>query len=224
MIYGVFDVMVPVLIHIIITNLTLLALGNRVDAAFLTTAAAVVTLPVLAFLYHGDRQERPKEKVCIPWWVYPLAAAAGAVMNYFVSGLMSYFAVTEHFSNAVQEGLLESGTAVQLVGLGVLVPIMEELLFRGLVYQRLKKYFPVRVSILLGAAVFALYHGNMVQILFAFPMAIVMLLAYEKWQSLAVPVVFHMAVNLSTVLQNYGLLPNLALAARLWIIWWNSGC
>lgn len=224
MIYGVFDVMVPVLIHIIITNLTVLALGNRVDAAFLTTAAAVVTLPVLAFLYHGDRKERPKEKVCIPWWVYPLAAAAGAVMNYVLSGLMSYFAVTEHFSNAAQEGLLESGTAVQLVGLGVLVPIMEELLFRGLVYQRLKKYFPMGVSILLGAAVFALYHGNMVQILFAFPMAIVMLLAYEKWQSLAVPVVFHMAVNLSTVLQNYGLLPNLALAARLWIIWWNSGC
>lgn len=58
----------------------------------------------------------------------------------------------------------------------------------------------MKISILLAAAVFALYHGNMVQILFAFPMALVMLLAYEKWKSLTVPVVFHMAVNLSTVI------------------------
>lgn len=202
MIYGIWDVMLPLLIHIIITNVMVLALGNRVDAAFLTTAAAAAALPVLAFLYRGDRKERPAEKVSVPWRVYLFAAAAGAAMNVLLSGIMNYFAVTEHFSNAAQEGLLGSGTVVQVVGLGVLVPVMEELLFRGLVYQRMKKYFPVSVSILLGAAVFALYHGNMVQILFAFPMAVVMLLMYEKWKCLLVPVVFHMAVNLSTVISN----------------------
>lgn len=202
MIYGIWDVSAPLLIHILISNIMVLALGNRVDAALLTTAAAVATLPILAFLYRGDRKERQPEKASVPWWVYPVIAAAGVILNQLLSGVMEAFAVTEHFSNAAQEGLLGSGAAVQLIGLGVVVPIMEELLFRGLVYQRLKKYFPVWASVLLGAAVFALYHGNMVQIIFAFPMALAMLLAYEKWKSLAVPVVFHMAVNLSTVLLN----------------------
>jgi len=204
MLYGVWDVTVPLLIHIIVSNVMVLLLGNRVDLAFLTAAAAVVTLPVLILLYRRDRKEQPSEKVSVPWWVYPLMAVGGVALNQLLSAVMNLFAVTEHFSNASQEGLLGSGFLTQLVGLGILVPLMEELLFRGLVYQRMKKYFSVTASILLAAAVFALYHGNMVQILFAFPMALVMLLAYEKWRSLAVPVVFHMAVNLSTVMLNAG--------------------
>ena len=84
----------------------------------------------------------------------------------------------------------------------ILVPITEEFLFRGLIYQRLKKYIPVWSAVLAGAGIFALYHGNMVQILFAFPMALVMLLAYEKWNSLYVPIIFHMAANLTAVLLN----------------------
>lgn len=200
MLYGIWDVTVPLLIHIIVSNVMVLLLENRVDPAFLTTAAAAVTLPVLLLLYRDDRKEQPSEKVSVPWWVYPLMAVGGVILNQLLSAVMNSFAVTEHFSNAAQEGLLGSGFLTQLIGLGILVPLMEELLFRGLVYQRMKKYFPVKISILLAAAVFALYHGNMVQILFAFPMALVMLLAYEKWKSLTVPVVFHMAVNLSTVI------------------------
>ena len=200
MLYGIWDVTVPLLIHIIVSNVMVLLLGIRVDPAFLTTAAAAVTLPVLLLLYRDDRKGQPSEKVSVPWWVYPLMAVGGVILNQLLSAVMNSFAVTEHFSNAAQEGLLGSGFLTQLIGLGILVPLMEELLFRGLVYQRMKKYFPVKISILLAAAVFALYHGNMVQILFAFPMALVMLLAYEKWKSLTVPVVFHMAVNLSTVI------------------------
>lgn len=200
MLYGIWDVTVPLLIHIIVSNVMVLLLGNRVDPTFLTTAAAAVTLPVLLLLYRDDRKGQPSEKVSVPWWVYPLMAVGGVILNQLLSAVMNSFAVTEHFSNAAQEGLLGSGFLTQLIGLGILVPLMEELLFRGLVYQRMKKYFPVKISILLAAAVFALYHGNMVQILFAFPMALVMLLAYEKWKSLTVPVVFHMAVNLSTVI------------------------
>lgn len=202
MIYGVWDVSVPLLIHIIISNFMVVLLGNCADPAFLTTAAAVFALPVLAVLYRSDREGHPEEKAAVPWWVYPVMAVSGTALNQLLTAVMNCFAVTEHFSNAAQEGLLGSSFPAQIIGLGILVPLMEEVLFRGLVYQRMKKYFSVKVSILLAAAVFALYHGNMVQIIFAFPMGLVMLLAYEKWKSLTVPVVFHMAVNLSTVLMN----------------------
>lgn len=198
---GIISVFLPMLIHLLVSNTVTLLLGTSLDDTQLTTAAAVIVLPIFALMYQSDCKksgEEPREK--IPWWVFPLMAAAGVALNVAISAVMESFAVTEHFSNAAQEGLLGSGFLAQLIGLGFLVPLAEELLFRGLVYQRLKKYFPVRTAILLAAAVFALYHGNMVQILFAFPLALVMLLAYEKWRSLAVPVVFHMAVNLSTVM------------------------
>ncbi len=200
MIYGIWDVLSPVFFYMILSNIMVFLSGNRLDAASLTTVTAVVTLPGLVWMYRKDRREAPEQKNQIPWWVYPFVAVSGVVLNILLTVVLNHFAVTEHFSNAAQEGLLASDIAAQILGLGILVPVMEEFLFRGLFYRRLKKYIPVWAAVLLGAAVFALYHGNMVQILFAFPMGLVMLLAYEKWDSLAVPVIFHMAVNLSTVI------------------------
>ncbi len=200
---GIKDIFIPLLIHMAVSNAVALALqGSTPDAAAVTAVAAVLSLPFFIFLYLRDRRECPAGKPCIPRWVYPLMAAGGATLNLCLTAVMDYFTVTENFSNAVQEGLLESNLAVQAVGLGILVPITEEFLFRGLIYQRLKKYIPVWPAVLAGAGIFALYHGNMVQILFAFPMALVMLLAYEKWNSLYVPVIFHMAANLTAVLLN----------------------
>ena len=77
---------------------------------------------------------------------------------------------------------------------------MEEVLFRGLVYNRLKAYNNEWLSIILAAGIFAVYHGNAMQILFAFPMALLILAVYEKWNTLLAPVIFHMAVNISSIL------------------------
>lgn len=200
---GIKDIFIPLLIHMAVSNAAALALqGSGLDSASVTSVAAAFSLPFFVFLYRRDEKERPAEKPCVPWWVYPMMAAGGAALNLCLTAAMDYFTVTESFSNAVQEGLLESNFAVQAAGLGILAPIAEEFLFRGLIYQRLKKYVPVWLAVLAGAGIFALYHGNMVQIIFAFPMALVMLLAYEKWNSLDVPIIFHMAANLTAVLLN----------------------
>lgn len=199
MLYEIGDVFLPLLIHVLLSNITALVLGGCLDSAWLTTVAAVAALPFFAGMYRRDQMKAPPEKKQVPIWVYLLMTVGGIVLNFLMSKGMEYFSVTERFSNAVQEELLGSGILVQIVGLGILVPVMEEFLFRGLLYQRLKKYLPTWMAILAGAAIFACYHGNMVQMIFAFPMALAMLLAYEKWKSLCVPVIFHIAVNLSTV-------------------------
>ena len=80
------------------------------------------------------------------------------------------------------------------------MPIMEEVLFRGLVYNRLKAYNNEWWSMILAAGIFAVYHGNPLQILFAFPMGLLILAVYEKEETLLAPVVLHMAVNISSIL------------------------
>lgn len=202
MFHGLWEVALPLLLYDFIVKLAAMAFGSRMDAAALTTVAALAALLPLGALYRKDQKTRGEEKPAVPWWIYPLMAAAGIGLNYLFSDVMEHFAVTEHFSNAAQEGLLAGGRLVQLVGLGFLVPVTEEVVFRGLLYRRMKKYLPTGAALVMAAAIFALYHGNMVQILYAFPMGFVILLAYEKYPSLAVPVVFHMAANLGTVLPN----------------------
>ena len=79
------------------------------------------------------------------------------------------------------------------------MPVAEELIFRGLLYARIRRTLPVWASVLTASVIFALYHGNMIQILFAFPMAIILTLLYEKGKWISYPILFHMGVNLTTV-------------------------
>ena len=124
---------------------------------------------------------------------------SGGILDRVWSQVLLGLRVQDYFSNQTQEQLLASQFAVQIIGLGILVPIAEELIFRGLVYGRIRRMLPVWASVLIASAIFALYHGNMIQILFAFPMALILTLLYEKGKWVGCPILFHMGVNLTTV-------------------------
>ncbi len=193
-------IVVPILIHLLAANIIVVLFGARLDSTMLTTLTALVVLPVVYWMYRVDTGgwEKSKKK----WWTYLLLIPLGVIANLTVSYVLILSRVPEHFSNEVQEGLLSSGPLAQVIGLGVMAPLMEEILFRGLVYRRLKSYMPRWAAVLLGAGIFAVYHGNMMQILFAFPMALLIIWSYERWGTLTAPVLFHMAANLSTIFQN----------------------
>lgn len=207
MIYKIGDVFFPLLIHYLTAAFVLLFGANLMDDALLTSLTGLAAFPVMWYLYRRDCRngavETTAPRGAVPWWAYPVTVLLGIVSNQMITWVMNYFRVTQQFSNEVQEGLLRGDIWAQVLGLGILVPVMEEVLFRGLIYNRLKKYVPLWTAVLGGAAIFALYHGNMVQILFAFPMGLLIILLYEKWNSLSIPIVFHIGANLSTVLLNY---------------------
>lgn len=119
------------------------------------------------------------------------------------SGFLSGMKIQQHFSNAAQEALFAGGMAVQILAMGVLVPVTEELIFRGLIYRRMRKLLPYGQAVILGALLFAVYHGNVIQMVFAFPMAVIMSVIYEKGGLFRYPVFFHMGCNLTAIVVNY---------------------
>ncbi len=88
---------------------------------------------------------------------------------------------------------------MQLLGPGLLVPLTEELIFRGLLYGRMRTRLQMKQAVLLSALLFAFYHGNPVQILYAFPMALLLAILYERGESLIYPILFHMGANLTAI-------------------------
>jgi len=88
---------------------------------------------------------------------------------------------------------------------GIFSPLAEEMLFRGLLYNRMKQYFSQRLSIVFSALFFGLYHGNLVQGMFGFILGIVIAWFYERFEKWYVPVAFHGIINLTS----YLLLPQL---------------
>lgn len=217
----IFGLITPLLLHMIVSEMTVMLLGPRLDSATCTMLASLVVIPAALMMYRKDcrnfsaRAEQSRldeddfqmeETGCSRerLLVYGiLCFAAGGVLNVLWSGVLNAMHLSDYFSNQTQETLLGSKMLIQVVGLGILVPIAEELVFRGLIYTRMKRFFSVGISIVLSSALFAVYHGNPIQMIFAFPMAVVLAVVFERGKLFVFPVLFHMGANLTAVFLNF---------------------
>jgi len=117
--------------------------------------------------------------------------------------LMSFHFVTEPVLDLLPqpEGLIKMMTemaqypALMFLTLVLLGPILEELLFRGIILDGyLKNYSPL-MSALVSGFLFALVHGNLTQGVGAFFMGLVVGLLYWRVRSLIFCILLHMLIN-----------------------------
>ncbi len=78
---------------------------------------------------------------------------------------------------------------------GIVSPIAEEIVFRGIVYNRMHRQYGKWIAIIGSALLFGVYHGNAVQALYGFILGVLIAVLYEKYGSFAVPVILHSAAN-----------------------------
>ncbi len=83
---------------------------------------------------------------------------------------------------------------------GVIGPIIEEYLFRGIVYYKLKELYPKKNAMLFCTILFAIFHGNWIQIVFALLLGTILILLYDQYQNIKIPILFHSVVNLTSLL------------------------
>lgn len=197
----------PVLLHMVV-SVVVTAAGGAIggaaaDSAVCTSVTALLILPVLIRMYRSDAAEgmHPNKRIC-GIGILVLCAVSGGILNLLWSGILQQLRIQDHFSNAVQEQLFAGQAMVQLFGLGILVPLAEELIFRGLLYTRIRQRIPARAAIFFSALLFALFHGNVIQMVFAFPLALVLAWLYERSGWFACPLAFHMGANLTAIVLN----------------------
>lgn len=87
-----------------------------------------------------------------------------------------------------------------LILYGIISPIAEEALFRGIIYNKLKKYFSYVIAIFLSAFLFGAYHGNLVQGIYGGIMGLLMTLCYEWSGRFFAVVLFHSIANVTIFL------------------------
>lgn len=168
--------------------------------------AALITIPVFLFLIHRDRI---KERTFIgeiavkkaAFWKYPLIAGIAAAMCLglnnliFLTDLSSYSTSYED----TMEMLYQPSFGMQILCLGILMPVCEELAYRGLMYRRMRLHMRFLPAALYSSLIFAVTHGNLVQILYGFAMGMMLSYVYEKYGSAAAPVVGHITANILAV-------------------------
>ena len=80
---------------------------------------------------------------------------------------------------------------------GILAPILEEFLFRKLLIDKFSR-FGEGVAILVSALMFGLYHGNIVQFVYATMLGLVLGYVYSKSRKIGYTIIMHMLVNMSS--------------------------
>lgn len=77
----------------------------------------------------------------------------------------------------------------------IIAPIGEELLFRKLLLDRLLPFGGLAACLFSGLA-FGLFHGNLRQFIYAFPIGVIFSYIYMKSKNIVYPIIVHSAVNL----------------------------
>ncbi len=92
---------------------------------------------------------------------------------------------------------INSDTWLDIVYLGFLGPACEEILVRGLCFNRFKYTVGTKKAIVISAILFAALHfTSVLQMGYAFALGVLFAYAYDKYKNILVPIFMHMSFNL----------------------------
>lgn len=90
---------------------------------------------------------------------------------------------------------------LKVIGLGLIIPIAEEFLFRGLIFKRyFERSGSFVKSMFFSAIVFGFVHSYLTQFVYAFAMGLLLAYVYNKFGTIKAPIIFHIAINLFSII------------------------
>lgn len=182
-------------------NQSLMELVNS-SSLILLGVSATVTIPIVTVLFRGDlkketvKYERPDIK---NYWIIALMMPLLCIWS---NNVIAMSRLSEIFTgvNQVNNVLYSGGIALEIIVVSIIGPIVEELIFRGLVFKRLYIYSGKWPAVILSSLFFGAYHMNFVQGLYAFIVGAVCALIYDKYKSITAPAFAHMFINFVAVI------------------------
>lgn len=120
-----------------------------------------------------------------------VVGAISAVLGLTV--LLEVFGITQKAEayEALVADSLGANFSVGIICFGIIIPIAEELLFRGVLYNSLKRRTKLPIAMIISAFAFGAYRLNYVQGVYAFVLGCMFVYAYEYFGSFAFPVALH---------------------------------
>ncbi len=140
-----------------------------------------------------------------------IASVLGAVfVIFFVNGCLNLVSLLsqESMDSYEQASSVLYGYPLwqALLANSLLVPIAEEVVFRGLLFSRLQKAMPNVAVALITSVVFGLVHGQFIWMLFAFVVGLVLSFVRIKTGSILPTILMHVMINTYATLVSYNVL------------------
>ena len=211
----IWSLLYPVCIYFVVTSVAIILLdyvlpettNSKLFRQLLTSLAA---FPFLLSYYRQDQKSRGAWKyreyfrmmrinlVDFLWMFLIGACFAIALNNLFGMMHLSDYSVSY---TEIAKTFYTGRLALEFLALCVVIPIVEELLYRGIVYKRAADWLGVRYAVAVSAVIFGLIHMNLVQFLYAALFGLLLAYFVEVTGNLTGAIAAHMAANLTSVLR-----------------------
>ena len=163
-------------------------------------AMYIIGYPIFHLMtrYIPRRDISKKEKLGLLEFLMLAIATQGII---FI-GSMVASAVTD-FINAKLGIVVEDSTSELIVSTNIWIiilvvviigPIFEELIFRKVFVDAIGKY-NIRLAVFISAASFALFHGNITQVIYTFAVGLILGWVYAKTKNILHTILIHMFIN-----------------------------
>ena len=217
----------------VVTMTVLYALTHKVIFTLTFTNATAATYVVIWRKRHANSPLIAKIRKS--WWrlsMDVLATILGTIAIYLSAATIALLVKNALNAPSPIQNITDEVPIAALATLSILiVPIGEEALMRGFVYPVMRQQFSAPVTIALSACLFALLHGNIVQIILTLPLGIACGYMYEQTHSLMQCIGIHMLFNALTFTTHtstpsalivVGTLTIAIILSVLWALWMRS--
>lgn len=171
-----------------------------------TGLGELIALPILLLLYEREQRRRqhftyaPRFlKGSTPGLVMALGVASCIGLNSLIT-LSRLDLLFPAFSQEIAAELYAPPLYQQLLFLVLIIPTVEELVFRGTVFALIRERFSWTAAALVSSLLFAIFHGNVPQGIYALCIGFLCAWLYEKIHGLYASLLLHIAANLASVL------------------------
>jgi membrane protease YdiL (CAAX protease family) len=128
-----------------------------------------------------------------------LAAISSVVINIVVTKLnISFFGTDESYFS--RYNVYSMPALIMIYSIAVYPAIVEELAFRGVMYNYLRKILDERLVVIVTAFVFAVVHLDFIALFWLVPFGILVGTMRRRYETIWYGVIFHFVFNLIAVL------------------------
>ena len=151
-------------------------LNNNV--VLISGIASVISIPIFQRMLNREWMKRPYRlealKPIYKKYIYVALAAIGMTVAFNLGvNAFELFRYDVDYAQ-IARGIYSEPFYLQILVIGFLMPVSEELMFRGLVFERISNYGSETAGVIITSLIFGFYNGTMIQIAYAFVFSLFM--------------------------------------------------
>jgi membrane protease YdiL (CAAX protease family) len=186
-----------------------LAIQETVDAflilydSYIQLVTRVVCIIIFSLIWKRVKMYMPSYRAARNVPVAVMLTALAFFCYYYVDvsmfDLIRSPSLFQDYKQIAQE-LIDGGLVMIILVIGIAGPIAEEIVFRGILLNRLILLMPTWAAVLTSSIIFSVMHFDPPHLLHYFTHSIACSLLYLRYRNLWLPIIGHLSYNIATIL------------------------